>query len=75
MPISRTRRGLRFFEVNPMTQGSEALTRDNGFGGSVSIDPTRYLDVSMNYSHSVAMQFDVLSVTVTTRLTNWLRRH
>jgi hypothetical protein len=64
----------RFFEVNAITEGTSSLTRDNGFGASVGIKPTRYLDVSVNYSHSVPMKLDIVSVTVRTDLASLFRK-
>jgi hypothetical protein len=50
------------------------LTRDSGFGASVGIAPTRALEVSVSYSHSVPMKLDIVSVTVTTDLASLFRR-
>lgn len=71
---SRSAKDQRFFEVNAVTQGPASLTRDYGVGGSVFIDPTRYLDVSLNYSHSVPLQLDIVSMRVTTDLVKLFRK-
>jgi hypothetical protein len=74
MPMSRGTRGQRFFELNVVTHGAASLTRDNGVGASVAFSPARYLDVALNYSHSVPMKLDVVSVTVSTNLTGLFRK-
>jgi hypothetical protein len=74
MTTSRAMRGQRFFEVNAVTQGAASLTRDHGVGASVAISPTRYLELAMNYSHSVSMKLDVVSVTIGTNLTRLFRK-
>jgi hypothetical protein len=70
----RSTKGQRFFELNAVTNGAAALTRDNGFGASVGIKPTRYLDVYANYSHSVQMKLDIVSVTMSTDLASLFRK-
>jgi hypothetical protein len=70
----RSTKGQRFFEVNAVTDGTASLTRDNGFGASVGVKPTRYLDLYVNYSHSVPMKLDIVSVTMSTDLASLFRK-
>jgi hypothetical protein len=72
--ILTSTKGQRFFEVNAVTDGTAALTRDSGFGASVGIRPNRALEVLVSYSHSVPMQLDIVSVTVISDLASLFRK-
>ncbi len=72
--LSRGSRGQRFFEVNAVTQGTASLTRDDGVGASIAISPTRYLDLTFSYSHSIPMKLDVVSVTASANVTGLFRK-
>jgi hypothetical protein len=59
----------RVFEIFAQTQGGASLDRDNGYSGGFSFKPTRFLDVSVGYAHSVPLHLDTISFGIGFNLT------
>jgi hypothetical protein len=58
----------RAFELQAVTQGAASLTADHGFSTSLDLSPKSYLSLSVGFSRSVQMNFNVVTVSMATNL-------
>jgi hypothetical protein len=66
-PVSKSRKGQRFFDVSTLTAGSSALTRDHGVEVAVTASPTSKVDLTASYSRSIPLQLDTVGVSLSLR--------
>ncbi len=60
--------GHRPFQTAAVTSGSSSLTKDHGFTGDLSFNPTRRLAVDFAYTRSIGYSLDSVGATVSFRL-------
>ncbi len=58
----------RPFQTAPVTSGTSSLTKDHGFSGDLSINPTRRVGFDLAYTRSIGYDFDSIGATVNFRL-------
>lgn len=58
----------RAFERAAVTSGTASLTKDHGFSGDFSVNPTKRVSVDLAYNRSIAYALDTYSATVSFRL-------
>jgi hypothetical protein len=58
----------RPFQQATVTSGSASLTKDHGFTGDLSINPTPRVAVDLAYTRSIGYAFDSFGATVSFRL-------
>jgi hypothetical protein len=58
----------RSFEKAAVTSGTASLTKDHGFSGDFSVNPTNRVAVDLAYTRSIAYALDTYSATVSFRL-------
>ncbi len=63
-----TGNGHRPFQTSPVTSGTSSLTKDHGFTGDLSINPTRRVGFDLAYTRSIGYALDSVGATVSLRL-------
>jgi hypothetical protein len=58
----------RAFEQAAVTSGTASLTKDHGFSGDFSINPSKRVAVDLAYNRSIAYALDTYSASVSFRL-------
>lgn len=58
----------RPFQTAAVTSGTSSLTKDHGFTGDLSVNPTRRLSVDFAYTRSIGYSLDSVGATVSFRL-------
>lgn len=64
----------RVFEVSHLTVGGAGLASDNGYDASVEFSPTRYLDLTAAYDHSIHFAENTLAFSAGFNLTEIFSR-
>ncbi len=58
----------RPFQTSAVTSGTSSLTKDHGFSGDLSFNPTRRVSVDFAYTRSIGYSLDSVGATVSFRL-------
>jgi hypothetical protein len=58
----------RPFQTSAVTSGTASLTKDHGFTGDLSLNPTRRVSVDLAYTRSIGYSLDSVGATVSFRL-------
>lgn len=58
----------RPFQTSAVTSGTSSLTKDHGFSGDLSFNPTRRVGVDFAYTRSIGYDLDSVGATVSFRL-------
>ncbi len=66
--------GRHDFERQTIVVGGADLARDNGYNVGLSFNPTRFMDVSVGYSHSVPLKLDTVSFGIGFNISNMFKR-
>jgi hypothetical protein len=64
----------RYWNTAFETTGPAYIARDNGFSGTVSFSPSKYMDIQIGYNHSVRYHLDDVVFTVAFKANSLFRK-